>query len=63
MLQGGYASISKAIRDSFFHIVSVMTTTGYATADFDLWPAFCKMLIFIVLILVRARLPQVEASR
>ena len=50
MLQGGYASISKAIRDSFFHIVSVMTTTGYATADFDLWPAFCKMLIFIVLI-------------
>lgn len=50
MLQGGYASVSKAIRDSFFHIIAVMTTTGYATADFDLWPAFCKMLIFIVLI-------------
>ncbi|MDY6037670.1 MAG: TrkH family potassium uptake protein [Eubacterium sp.] len=50
MIQGDYTSISKAIRDAFFHIIAVITTTGYATADFDLWPAFCKMLIFIVMI-------------
>lgn len=50
MVQGGYSSVSKAIRDGFFQICSVITTTGYCTTDFDVWPAFCKMLIIFVMI-------------
>ncbi len=33
------------LRDSLFQVVSIMTTTGFGTADFDLWPPFAKMLL------------------
>ena len=38
------------IRSSVFHVVSVITTTGFATTNYDLWPTFCKMLILILTI-------------
>lgn len=50
MVQGGYTSVSKAVRDSFFHISSVVTTTGYATTDYNIWPSFPKVLILILTI-------------
>ena len=28
-----------------------MTTTGYATADFDLWPNSCKFILFVLMII------------
>jgi trk system potassium uptake protein TrkH len=31
------------VRQSAFQIVSILTTTGYTTADFNLWPAFLKI--------------------
>lgn len=48
--RGDYADIGEAIRDSAFHVTSVITTTGYVTKDFDLWPTFCKMLLMLVMI-------------
>jgi len=33
-----YKSISDAVRLSAFQVSSIVTTTGYATADFDKWP-------------------------
>lgn len=39
-----------AIRAAFFQVSSVMTTTGYSTADFNLWPTFSKMLIVTLMI-------------
>lgn len=50
MTAGGYDSISQGIRDSAFQVTSMITTTGYATADYELWPTFSKMLIFILLL-------------
>lgn len=39
------------LRQSSFQIVSILTTTGYTTADFNLWPAFLKIsLIFLMFI-------------
>ena len=35
----------QAILDSAFSVVSVMTTTGFATADFDTWPVLSKVLL------------------
>lgn len=32
-----------------FQVSSVMTTTGYATLDFDLWPSFSKALLVMVM--------------
>ena len=34
-----------ALRYSFFQVSSIMTTTGYATADFNLWPQFSRTLL------------------
>jgi trk system potassium uptake protein TrkH len=32
-----------------FQVSSIMTTTGYSTVDFDLWPAFSKTLLVIIM--------------
>ncbi|HZJ58500.1 MAG TPA: TrkH family potassium uptake protein, partial [Clostridia bacterium] len=46
---GAYKSIGLAFRDSFFQVGSIITTTGYATVDFDLWPAFSKMILLFLM--------------
>jgi trk system potassium uptake protein TrkH len=38
-----------AIRLAAFQVVSVVTTTGYATADYDIWPHFSKALLFVAM--------------
>ena len=38
-----------ALRYSFFQVSSVMTTTGYATADFNLWPQFSRSLLVVIM--------------
>ncbi|MEE4285583.1 MAG: potassium transporter TrkG [Mariniphaga sp.] len=38
--------IEKAFRDSIFQVVSIMTTTGYATADYLLWTPILTVIIF-----------------
>jgi len=35
----------RAILDSLFQVISILTTTGFATADFDAWPALSRMLL------------------
>lgn len=32
-----------------FQVVSIVTTTGYTTADFNAWPSFSKVLLFILM--------------
>lgn len=44
-----YGSASEAIRASAFQVSSIMTTTGYATTDFDLWPAFSKTVLILLM--------------
>ena len=38
-----------ALRYSFFQVASIMTTTGYATADFNLWPQFSRGLLVAIM--------------
>ena len=38
-------SFFTALRYSFFQVSSIMTTTGYATADFDIWPQLSRVLL------------------
>jgi trk system potassium uptake protein TrkH len=46
---GGYGDASRVVRDATFQAVSIVTTTGYATADFDVWPDFCRMLLLLLM--------------
>jgi trk/ktr system potassium uptake protein len=39
----------KAFRDSLFQVVSIVTTTGFVSADYLLWPSFVWMLIFLLM--------------
>jgi trk system potassium uptake protein TrkH len=47
-LRGRYAG-EELIRVAFFQVVSIMTTTGFATADFDLWPQFSRNLLLLLM--------------
>jgi trk system potassium uptake protein TrkH len=50
MLQQGGA-IGKVIRDVCFTIVSIMTTTGYSTVDYELWPAFGQFTLLCLMVI------------
>ena len=39
----------KSIRDAAFQVASIITTTGFATVDFDLWPNFSRTLLVIIM--------------
>lgn len=39
----------ETVRQSAFQVASIMTTTGYATADFNLWPGLSKGILFILM--------------
>ncbi len=36
--------------DALFQVVTVVTTTGYATQDFALWPILAQMVLFVLMI-------------
>lgn len=44
-----YDSFLEALHHSAFQVSSVMTTTGYSTADFNTWPELSKILILMVM--------------
>lgn len=49
LTQNHVYSAGTALRHSFFQTVSITTTTGYSTVNFDLWPTFSKMVLFILM--------------
>lgn len=44
-----YPTIGEAVRHAFFQVGSIITTTGYATTDFDLWPSMSKTILVILM--------------
>lgn len=44
-----YQGFEQAFRHAFFHVTSIVTTTGYVTADFDAWPNLARMILFIAM--------------
>ena len=43
------AGISDAFRYSVFQVVSIITTTGFCTADFNLWPVYTTFILIILM--------------
>nr|MBN2278185.1 TrkH family potassium uptake protein [candidate division Zixibacteria bacterium] len=44
-IEGLYGSMRRVS----FQVVSIVTTTGYGTADFDLWPDFCRIGLLVLM--------------
>ncbi len=44
-----YHSPFSALRYSFFQVSSIITTTGYATADFCQWPLFSQIILVLLM--------------
>ncbi len=44
-----YENVGYAIHHSAFQVGSVITTTGYSTVDFNLWPAFSKTVLVLLM--------------
>lgn len=44
-----YGNAGDSIRQSFFQVTSIMSTTGYSTADFNLWPSLSKGILFVLM--------------
>lgn len=42
-----YESLGQAVRYGFFQVSSLITTTGYATADYEQWPAMSQIILLI----------------
>ena len=50
-VRGLYGNFGEALRHSFFQVATIITTTGFATTDFDLWPSVAKLLLLGLMIL------------
>jgi trk system potassium uptake protein TrkH len=44
-----YDSFSRTLRDAFFSVSSIITTTGYANADFAAWPALSQIVLLLLM--------------
>lgn len=44
-----YPSLTESIRAAAFQCASIMTTTGFATADFDVWPNVARMTLLLLM--------------
>jgi len=44
-----YGGIEKSFRDSLFQVVSIITTTGYITADYEIWGTLLLLVFFLFL--------------
>lgn len=47
--RGIFSSVWDALRHSAFQVGTIITTTGYATTDFDQWPEFSKTILVVLM--------------
>ena len=50
-IRGLYASVGQAIHHAAFAVSSVMTTTGFATEDFNLWPQLSRTILVVLMVI------------
>lgn len=49
VVQAGHALNAETITNAIFQVVTLMTTTGYMTCDYVLWPSFAQMVLVIIM--------------
>lgn len=48
-VQDMYPSVAEALRHAAFTVASLISTTGFSTADFNLWPSLAKTVLVLVM--------------
>ena len=48
-VRDSFSSIWEALQQAFFQVSSIITTTGFATTDFNLWPTFSKCILVMIM--------------
>ncbi len=46
-----YGTLEETIRHAAFQVSSIITTTGYTTTDYDLWPSFSKTILLCLMVI------------
>lgn len=46
-----YGAFGTAVRNSFFQVASIISTTGYSTVDFNMWPGLSKGMLLTIMII------------
>jgi trk system potassium uptake protein TrkH len=49
LVTNGDEKVEKAFRDALFQVISIVTTTGFVTADYLSWPAYIWIIIFLLM--------------
>ena len=49
-ISGLYGGFTQALRHSSFQVSSIITTTGYSTVDFNLWPALSRVILVLLMV-------------
>ena len=49
-LRGVYDTLEETVRHAAFSVATIASSTGYATTDFDLWPAFSKAILMVLML-------------
>ena len=49
-IRGLYPTMEETVRHAAFQVGSIMTTTGFATTDFDLWPSFSRTILLLLMV-------------
>ncbi len=50
-VKGLFPSVGEAFHHVAFTVSSIMTTTGFATEDFDLWPQFSRSILVVLMVI------------
>lgn len=45
-----YETVSETVRTSVFQVAAIISSTGFATADFNLWPGFSKTILLLLML-------------
>ncbi|MDD6194114.1 MAG: TrkH family potassium uptake protein [Lachnospiraceae bacterium] len=48
--RGMFSSLGETVQQVAFQVATIITTTGFATTDFDLWPTFSKAILVILML-------------
>lgn len=50
MVRDMYSGLGEAFQQSAFQVASIITTTGYATTDFNLWPQVARTILVLLML-------------
>ena len=49
-IRGYFDSVGDAVRHAAFQVVTIISTTGFSSTNFDLWPQFSRMILVLLMI-------------